>query len=43
MRVTECVDGDAGGKIQISLAVRRGEPAALAVVKRKVDTRESRQ
>ena len=43
MRVAERVDGDAGGEIEIALAVGGGEPGALAALEREVDAREGRQ
>ena len=43
MRVAERVHRDAGGEVEIALAVRRGEPAAFTVVERKVDPRECRK
>jgi hypothetical protein len=43
MRVAERVHGDAGGEVEIALAVGGGEPCALAVIERKVNTREGRQ
>jgi len=39
--VTQRVDGDAGGEIQIALAVGRHEPNAFAPLEGEVDTRES--
>ena len=43
MRMAKRVHGDAGGKIEIALAVRRGQPAAFTMVERKVDPRERRK
>ena len=38
MGVAERVDGDAGGKIEIALAVGRDQPYAFAPLKGEVDT-----
>ena len=43
MRMAERVDGYAGGEVEITLTIRGDEPGALSVVKRKIDTRESRK
>jgi hypothetical protein len=43
MRVAERVDGDAGGKIQVTVAVCRNQPSALTPLKGKVDARVGRQ
>ena len=43
VRVTERVDGNAGGKIEIALAIGGGEPGALAVIEREINSREGRQ
>ena len=43
MRMAEHVDGDAGGEIEIALAVGRDEPGALAPLEREVDARVGRQ
>jgi hypothetical protein len=42
VRVAERIDGDAGGKIEITIAVCRGEPNAFAPLKSEVYARESR-
>src|SRR4051794_41598422 len=41
--MAERVDGNARGEVEIALAVRGGEPAALPLLERKIDARESRQ
>ena len=43
MRMAERIDGDAGGEVEIALAVGGGEPRALPVIERKIDPRESRK
>ena len=43
VRVTERVHGDAGGKVEIALAIGGGKPGALAVIEREVNAREGRQ
>src|SRR5580700_7426099 len=42
MRMAERVDGNAGGKVEIAVAIGGDEPNALAPLKGEVDTRESR-
>ena len=43
MGVAERIDRDAGGEIEIALAVGRGEPNALAALEGEVDARIGRQ
>ena len=43
MRVAERIDGDAGGEIEIALAVSREQPSALAPLESEVDARIGRQ
>jgi hypothetical protein len=43
MGVPERIHRDAGGEVEIALAIRGSEPRPLAVIERKVNTRESRQ
>src|ERR1700704_6969453 len=43
MRVAKRIDGNAGGKVEIALAIGRGEPHALSVVESQIDARECRQ
>ena len=42
MSVTERVDGDAGGEIEIAFAVRGNQPYAFAPLEGEVDTRKGR-
>ncbi len=42
MRMSQRVDGDAGGKIEIALAVGRDEPYAFAPLEGEVNAREGR-
>ncbi len=39
MRVSERIDGDAGREIEVTRAVGRGQPGALAPLEGKVGTR----
>ena len=43
MRMSKRIDGDAGGEIEIALAVSREQPRALAPLESEVDARISRQ
>ena len=43
MGMAERIDGDAGGEIEIALAVGREQPSALAPLESEVDARISRQ
>ena len=43
MAMAERVNGDAGGEIEIAVAIGCGQPAALAPLESKVDPRENRQ
>jgi hypothetical protein len=42
MRMAERIDGDPGGKIEVAIAVCRGEPNAFAPLKSEIYARESR-
>ncbi len=43
MRMAERVDGNAGGEIEITVAVGRRQPTAFAPLESEVDPRENRQ
>jgi hypothetical protein len=43
MGMTECVDGNAGGKVEVAIAVSGDQPGALAPLESEIDTRISRQ